>query len=138
MKRTFTLFLVFNLLAIPVFASDYHQNDQNHAVTYTITDNTGQPVSGQSVGLSIYRVSDSKFFDWTDGTFKASGWTKRTVLMPYNSTGEFYSRIISIDNGGIVSGEYLAIVSNDDTTYGDTQTEAFEIDNLSRLIKINR
>ena len=138
MKTIFISLLLFSSLIGSAFASDYHQSGQNHSVTYTVTDSSGNPVSGQSVGLALYRVSDSTYYDFGDATFKGSSWTTRTVLMSYNSTDGYYYRIISVDNGGIISGEYIAIVSNDDATYGDTQAESFEYERLDKMIRIQR
>lgn len=134
------LIIALLLLSSKCYASDYHQSGQGHAVVYTIisSSDSSKTITNQTVGLALYRVSDGSYLDFNDNSFKASGWTTRVVRMSTNTTDGFYFRVISVDNGGIVSGEYVAIVSNDDATYGDTQAEAFELDSIAKLIKVNR
>ena len=119
------------------YAGDFHAADEKHKVTYVITDATGNPVSGQSVGLAIESM-DGAYYDFADGSWKNSGWTTRTALMSYNTTDGFYWRVVSIDTGGILSADLCAIVSNDDATYGDTQTECFTLSSIGKLIRIHR
>lgn len=122
------------------FASDTHQSGQGHSVIYTITasNDAASPVTNQRIGLAVYRVQDGAYLDHFDNTFKTSSWNTRITNLTYEPVGEFYYRVISIDNGGILSGEYIAIISNDDSFYGDIQAEAFEMDSVSKLIRIHR
>lgn len=137
-KIILTFYILLYLFIAPALASDYHQNGQGHRVVYTIVDSNGKPVAGQTVNLALERSKDGYFYDFNDSTFKNSGWTSRVVAMSYDTVGEHYYRVISIDNGGIVSGDYAAIVSNDNATYSDHQTECVEFDSIAKLIKINR
>lgn len=121
-----------------VFAAGYNQNDQTSKVLYAITDSSGNPVTGQTVRLAVQRVSDGYFRDFSDGTFKASGWTTRLATMSYDTTGEYYGYDLQVSAGNLVSGDYVCIVSNDDTVYGDQQAEVIKFDNLAKLIRIQR
>lgn len=126
------------LLCAQSFAGDYHNNGQSARVVYFIEDNRGKYVAGQTPGIAVQRVSDDAYLDFNSNTFKFSGWTTRIATMSYNSTDGYYFRTISIDNGGIISGDYVAIVSNDDSTYGDRQIDAITWDSTNNLIKIHR
>lgn len=134
----FLLLLVGFLVIKVAYAGDYHQSDQSHRVVYVITDNNGNPVTGQTVRIAVQRVSDDAFLDFNDNIFKTSGWTTRLGTMNYNVAGEYYQRQISIDQATRVSNDYVCIISNDDATYGDQQVEVVHFDNLKNLIKINR
>lgn len=136
--RKLSLFLILILITKTAYSSDYHQNDQSHRVVYVITDTSGNPVSGQTVRLAVERSKDGLFLDFNDNTFKSSGWTTRLVTMNYDSAGEHYYRVISIDNGALISGDIVCIVSNDDATYGDMQAEVVSFDRLEKIVKINR
>lgn len=131
------LFFVCALFVKKAFASDYHQNDQKHKIVYVLS-NGSIPVTGQTISLAVQRASDSKFLDFSDGTFKSSSWTSRLATMSYDSTGGYYGYDLSINAGNIVSGDYVCIISNDDVTYSDLQAEVVSFDNLSKLIKIQR
>lgn len=144
MKATTIRSLVFSLV-LSLFvanhcqASDYHQDGQGHAVTYTVVDTSGNPVSGQTVRLTLKRISDEAYLDFDDNTFKFSAWTSQQATMSYDSRGGFYFRVISVDTGNpIISGDYAAIVSNEDATYADHQVEVFALDSLGKLIRIHR
>lgn len=132
------IFLPILFIATLAFASDYHQRGQSHQVIYTVTDSNGDPVTGQTVRLQVIRGLDNAILDFSDNTFKSSGWTTRYATMNYNAQGEYYGRVISIDSSRLVSGDYVCIISNDSATYGDQQTEVVDFDTLGDLIKGNR
>src|SRR3990167_5706111 len=121
MRLAFLLFSLF--LTTFAFAGDYHQRTQSHKVVYVVADSSGNPVTGQTLRLQVQRVSDGLILDHSDNTFKSSGWTTRYATMNYDDKGEYYQRTISIDSARMISGDYVCIVSNDDATYGDQQTE---------------
>lgn len=132
------LLLMILLISSPCLASDTHSSDENHRVTYTITDGSGNPVTGQTVRLAVERSSDGFFLDFNDNTFKNSGWTTRLVVMQYDPMGEHYYRVLSIDQAVRVSNDFACIISNDDATYGDQQVEVIEFSNIKNLIKMSR
>ena len=120
-------------------AGDYHQDSQGHTVTVSITDSSGDPVSGQYPRLAVKRMTDGLWLDFNDLSFKAP--TSATTLfqiMSYEVTGGFYYRVVSIDNSALVSMDCIMVVSNDDATYGFTTAENITWDSVSNLIKINR
>lgn len=132
------LIIAIMLFCTSAYAASYHQNGQAQRVVYVITDNNGKPVSGQTVNLVVERSSDNTFLDFTDNTFKSNGWTTRIKAMSYDPVAENYFQVVSIDNGTIISGDYVVIVSNDDAVYGDRQAEVLNVDSVSNLIKIHR
>lgn len=136
MKRI--LLILGLLLCSTAYAGDYHNNGQSARVVYFIEDNNGKYVSGQNPGIAVQRISDDAYLDFSSNTFKFSGWTTRIATMSYNGTDGYYTRTISIDNGGIISGDYVVIVSNDDTVYGDRQADTITWDSTNNLIKIHR
>lgn len=136
--KTITLIFLLCSLSVTALAGDVHQDGQGHKVVYTVVDNTGQPVSGQTVRLAVERVSDESQLDFSDNTFKSSGWTTRYQTMAYNSTLGFYWYVVTIDTAVLVSGDYVCVVSNDDATYGDRQAESVQFDITNNLIKIHR
>jgi len=131
------LALAILLVSAIAYAGDYHQDGQGHRVSYVIVDTAGNPVAGQTVNLSVERSNDGYFLDFSDNTFKASGWSSRMTTLNYDSTGEYYYRVITIDNAVLVTGDYCAIVSNENVTYADHDVECFNFDDLNNLIKIN-
>ena len=120
------------------FAGDTHYSDESHRVTYSIVDSSGDPVAGQTVTLAVGRSTDNKFLDFNDNTFKSSGWTSRTVSMSYDTVGEYYYRVITIDQAVTITSDYCATISNDNATYADHQTECWGVSNLNDLIKTHR
>ncbi len=138
MRIILSLSLLFSLI-VPAYAGDTHQDTQGHAVTVAITDSNGDPVTNQSPRVAVKRVSDGLYLDHSDGTFKAaSAATTLYGSMAFDQAGGFYMRVITIDQGILVSGDFVTIVSNDDSTYGFTAAESIEWDNLNNLIKIHR
>lgn len=137
MRKLAVLFLL--LVSTFAYAGDYHQDDQGTTVIYTITDGAGDPVSGQTPRIGVKRIYDGKWLDWNDSTYKtAASATTLFQSMTFDTTGGFYYRTFSVDNAVLVSSDYITIISNDDATYGDTQSENYTYDSLKDIIKINR
>lgn len=137
-KETVLLILLGLFSTYLVWASDTHQDGQTHKITYTVTTISGDPVSSLTVRTAVNRASDNSFYDWSDGTFKSSGWTTRLKTMTYNTIGEFYETTISIDQATLASNDYTVTVSNDDATYGDYQAETFGVNPTENIIKVHR
>ena len=137
MRVFLTILLAMVGLAV-AYASDFHNDDEQHRITYVITDNSGNPVSGQTVRIAIQRVSDDAFIDFNDGIFKTSGWTTRLGTMNYHTQGEYYQRTVSIDQATRISNDYCVIISNDDSVYADQQVEVFSVSDLKNEVKIHR
>lgn len=140
MKLIRTLSLLFSLfIASYAWASDTHQDGEGHKVVYTLIDASGVPVSGQTINLTVQRASDGAYLDFNDNSFKFSSWVTLNQAMSYDSTGRFYWRVLSIDVANpLFSSDYVCVVSNDNATYSDHQSEVIEWSNLNNLIKIQR
>jgi hypothetical protein len=76
-----------------------------------VTDSSGAPISGMTdLYSSIRRKSDGRWLDFSDNTFKVSGWTSRRQLMaefdPSLSPG-FYRFVF--DTSSFVSSDTYVI-----------------------------
>ena len=141
MKTLLAILIALMVIGSQVWAGDTHQDgDGGHRVVYVITDASGNPVSGQTVRLSIHRASDDATFDFADSLFQFSGWTTRYATMAYNPLQEVYQYTFSVDTAhpGLVSGDYVAVVSNEGAGYEDLQAEVFSIGTTDNLIRIQR
>ena len=130
------IFILF--LAATCYASDNHERGDSHRVVYTILDTDGNPVTGQTVNIKVQRVSDDSVYDFSDGLFKHSGWTTPLSTMTYNAGGEYYSRTFTPDAAINTVTEYVVIVSNDDATYSDQQTQTVRFGRTDDIVKIHR
>jgi len=136
--RKLILFILALMFCQTAQAADYHMRGQKHRVTYTVTDNQGKPVTGETVLLQIQRVSDDAVYDFSSSDFKFSGWTTRYNTMAYNAAGEYYTYTFSQDAARFNAGEYVMVISNDSATYGDRQSASVFFDKTQDDIRINR
>ena len=121
------------------FSGDYHQDDSQHAVVYTVTDASGNHVTGQTIRLTLYRPSDNKYYDFSDNTFdNLSSVTTLHRSLTENATSGMYFTTVTVDNATLVSADVVITVSNDDGTYGDQQSESVYFDRLEQIVKIHR
>jgi len=87
MKRLTLILLSLILFLIPLNAQAIVRNVQdNHRFAFTFEDADGDPITGETITLLILRASDGYYFDFDDSTFKASGWTTKTVNLTEDST----------------------------------------------------
>lgn len=133
------IFAILILFSSVSFAGDYHQDDSQHVVAYNVTDSNGDFVSGQTVRLTVYKPRDNTFFDFSDSTFKAlaSVSTLHRTLNE-NATASIYFTTMTIDSASLISNDIVMTVSNDNATYGDTQSEVVYFDRLEQQVKIHR
>lgn len=139
MRRQLALIISLMFIGSHCYAGDYHQNDSAHLVIYTVTDSSGNPVSGETVRLTLWRPRDNKYFDWSDSTWDAIGSvTTLHQTMLYNATSGVYYYTISNDNGTLISGDIVCTISDESATYGEQQSEAVYFDRLEKIVRINR
>jgi hypothetical protein len=93
----------------------------NYEYKYVIVDTSGNPVTGQTITLRIQKQSNGYWYDFSDNTFKASGWTSPTSNLSYDTTGEFYYYLYNPPASEAASELYSFIVDNASATYGDHQ-----------------
>jgi len=135
------LLLTIAVTSSHLYAGDSHENDgQGHRIVYVILDASGNPVSGQTVRLSVHRASDDAVFDFNDSLFKFTAPTTRYRTMGYNAYQEVYQYTFTPDvaQPRFASGDIVFIVSNDDSTYGDQQAEVVNFGNTNQLLRLNR
>ncbi len=95
----------------------------NYKFVYNIVDSLGAHVSGQTVTLKIQRASDGYFYDFTDSTFKNSGWTNKTVNLSEDATNGLYSYTFDPPLSETAAQQYVFIIDNANATYGDHQSQ---------------
>ena len=94
-----------------------------HKVIYYVVDSVGDYVAGQTIALSVQKVSNGYWYDFNDSAFKGSGWTSKTVTMLGDETNGFYYYLWTPPAVETDPEEYLFSVDNSDATYGDHQGE---------------
>ena len=121
MKRCL-LGILLILLNLFCYASDVRNIQDNYQLIYHIIDENGDPVSGQTVTLKIKRVSDGAWLDFNDDTFKTSGWTSKSTNLSEDTTEGYYYYTFDPPASETSAEEYLFLVDNSDSTYGDHQS----------------
>ena len=127
--------LFFTILTCLVFwASTAHalvRNIQdNHRVIYNVIDASGDFVGSQTVTLQIMRMSDGYWLDFNDDTFKNAGWTNKSTNLSEDSTDGFYYYVYNPPSSETGAEEYMFLVDNADSTYGDHQSQTIAYQNI--------
>lgn len=120
--RGFWIGVLIWLMAAPAFAGDRNIQD-NNMVAYNVIDANGDHVSGQTVTLKIKKISNGYWFDFSDSTFKVSGWTSKSVNMSEDSTEGYYYYLFNPPASETAAEQYQFCVDNASGTYGDHQCE---------------
>lgn len=137
--RLLTTTICLLLTCFVAFAGANYQNDNTIVTTYTVTDISGNHVTGETVRLTIKSMDNVNYYDFSDGTWgDYSSNTTINQTMLEDADGGFYFYTVTFDVGTLVSGDYVFIVSNDSATYGDLQAATVHIDNLIDNIRIYR
>lgn len=84
--------------------------------------NGGKTGGAASTTLKIMRTSDEKLFDWSDSTFKSSGWTSLTTTLSEQDATNLpgvYRKTVTVTTW--TDGEYHAFVEYTGTpkNFGD-------------------
>ena len=103
MKKLFTLIAILLISSVAI-AGDFHGDDETHTITYTIIDTNGEPVSGETVRLTVKSSDNVNYYDFSDASWDtfANITTKHRVFTE-DANGGFYFTTISIDNSFIGS-----------------------------------
>lgn len=131
-KKIFAFFmlLVFLSFGIVVHAAIRNVQD-NFRFVYNIIDTSGNHVTGQTVTLQIQKASNGYWYDFSDDTFKNSGWTNKTTNLTEDSTNGVYYYTFNPPSSETSADEYVFLVDNSDATYGDHQSMTVEYQDLS-------
>ncbi len=116
------LVIVCVLLSLFCYASDVRNIQDNYQLIYHIIDEDGNHVGSQTVSLKIKRISDGDWFDFNDSTFKDSGWGSKSTNLSEDTTEGYYYYTFNPPASETSSEEYLFLVDNSDSTYGDHQS----------------
>ena len=119
--------LILILATILLIGSTARANVRNlgdvYQAIYTVTSSTGAHVTGQTVALKIKKASNGYWYDWSDSTFKASGWTNKTRTLTEDATNGYYYYSWTPPVAETASEEYVFVYTNTDATYGDNSSE---------------
>lgn len=119
----FIAFLLLILSATASFGFAVRNIQDNHQFLYQVLDAAGDHVTGQTVTLKIKRVSDGYWYDFSDSTFKNTGWTNKSTNLTEDSTEGFYYYLFNPPASETAAEQYQFLVDNASATYGDHQSE---------------
>ncbi len=121
MKRIVLPFIF--LIAFSGLAFGHVRNIQdNFQLIYSIADDDGNHVSGETVSLKIKKISNGHYYDFNDNAFKASGWTDKSANLSEDSTEGFYYYTFNPPASETAAEQYQFIVDNASLVYGDHQS----------------
>jgi len=132
MKKFILFLMIFVALATSVFARDI---GEPYKFIYTIVDGDGAHVSGQLPTVKIQKSSNGYWYDFSDNTFKNSGWTTKAIALTEDSTNGFYYRVFTPPATETSSEVYIFVVDNADATYADHNSLAVEYQGYVTEIK---
>lgn len=130
MRKVFLMALLLIFCAMTQAQALVRNIQDNYKFTYSIIDTAGDHVTGQSPTVQIQRASDGFWFDFNDSTFKNSAWTNKTTTLTEDSTNGFYYYTYNPPAGETGAEQYVFVVDNGDSTYGDRQTLAVDYQNI--------
>ena len=123
LKKIFIVVILAMLVLNGAMAASVRNIQDNYRFTYTLIDENGDPVTGQTVALRIQKVSNGQWYDFNDNTFKASGWTSPTVNLSYDATGAYYFYLYDPPASETAAEQYILVIDNASVDYGDHQNE---------------
>jgi hypothetical protein len=103
---------------------------------YTVLDASGDHVSGLTPTLKIQKASDAAWFDFSDGEFKASGWTSKTQILTEDTDAGFYYYVFTPPSSEVGAEQYIFLVDNNSPSYADHQpwTVVYEANALNKYV----
>ncbi len=114
------LFLL--ILLVPSSYADIRNIQDNYQLIYHVLDEDGDPVGSQTISLKIKKVSDGYWYDFNDDTFKNSGWTSKSTNLSEDTTENYYHYTFNPPAAETSTEQYVLLVDNADTDYGDHQS----------------
>lgn len=96
---------------------------------YNLVSSSGAHVSGQTIALSIQKGSTGAWYDFSDSTFKTSGWTNKTSNLTEDSTNGFYFKSFTPPGSETTGEQYLFCIANENVTYADHQCTTVKYEN---------
>jgi hypothetical protein len=106
-------------------------------------DSDGTHQTGLTINLSIKRCSDNYWFDFSSSTFKASGWTNKTVALTEDATNHNYFYNWVDQGGDTTTNQYIFHVEctgqfiEDETVIFEELSSSEITEILNRLNRIN-
>ena len=133
MKAIINFFILSLFICTQCFGDGRNIQD-NYKFVYSIVDSLGVHVSGQTVALKIQRASDGYFYDFFDSTFKSSSWTNKTINLSEDTSNGIYYYTFDPPASETGAQQYVFIVDNSDSTYGDHQAQVVSYQNIGTSI----
>jgi len=127
------------LLPLIAYAGDIHFDDETHLIIFTPADSNGNFKRGLTIRLTVKSHDTIGYFDFSDSIWKNTpDVVTQFATMKEDDYGGFYWYPFTVDSVTLVSGDYVFIVSNEDSTFQNVQAESVHFSNLNNLIKIHR
>lgn len=130
-KKIFAFLVLLAFLSFGIVAHAAIRNVQdNFRFVYNIIDTSGNHVTGQTVTVQIQKASNGYWYDFSDDTFKNSGWTNKTTNLTEDATNGVYYYTFNPPASETAADEYVFLVDNSDATYGDHQSMAVQYQSI--------
>ncbi len=136
MFKKLILFLgLFMALSMNAFC-DLQNLQDPFKLVYEVISSSGVHVSGQTVTLEIEKSSNQYFYDFSSSTFKASGWTSKTVNLTEDSTNGIYFYLFQPPSSETSPEQYVFIINNTNATYADHQAMIVSYDDIATNVNV--
>lgn len=117
------VYFLFMMMFIVAPAMAHVRNIQdNFQVVYSVIDASGNHVTGETVTVKIKKVSNGNWYDFSDNTFKGSGWGDKDGTLTEDSTEGFYYYTFDPPSSESAAEQYQFLIDNASSTYGDHQS----------------
>lgn len=126
------------MMLAPLSFAQVRNIQDDFQLVYNLADVFGNHVTGQTVTLQIKKVSSGAWLDFSDFTFKTSGWTSKTTNLSENATDGFYFYTFNPPASEASTEQYQFLIDNASTEYGDHQSEVVDYQDLSSGTVVTR
>lgn len=130
-KKMFLGLALAMFLIVPFSRAAVRNIQDDFQLVYHLVDVSGNHVTGQTVTLQIKKVSNGQWFDFSDSTFKSSGWTSKTTGLSENTTDGFYFYAFNPPASETAPEQYQFLIDNASGVYGDHQSEIVDYQDLA-------
>lgn len=131
MKLSKYIIVIFLLLYGSICYGEVRNIGEPYRFDYSILNETGTFVSGQTPEISICKTSNNYFYDFNDSTFKQLGWTTKYKALTEDTTNYTYFYSFVPPSTETSSEQYLFFVRNLDSSYRDSQNIIVSYQNVN-------
>ena len=129
---TISLFLSFGSIG----HCDVRNLLEPYKLVYEVISTSGTHVTGQTISLLIEKSSNQYFYDFSSSTFRASGWSQKTVNLTEDSTNGIYYYNFTPPSTETSPEQYIFIVNNTNATYADHQALIVNYDDIATNVNV--